>query len=145
MKAKEYLCAVRRKELHIKTLMEKREALDAEAQGLKAIVYDKDRVQVSPANRMEEMLVKIAEIDERYEREIQELHDYIVEATRRVMTMDNTTYAEILRLRYLTDDNGHRMSFERISCIMHKSFDWVRHLHGAALAEFERKYLNGKA
>lgn len=143
MKAKEYLNGVRRRQLFCRTLAEKLDELEHQATGLKAITYDKDRVQTSPENRMEDLMVQISRIEERYNKAITEYHRYVLEATERVLRMPNDAHVEILRLRYLTDDNGRRMSFERIACLMNKSFDWVRHLHGAALAEFERLYLKG--
>lgn len=143
MTAKEYLNGVRQKELHCRMLHEKIEELYAQAGGLKAITYDKDRIQVSPENRLEELVIRIEEVSAEYAKEIVKCRREVEKITAQIDGMENPLYKEVLRYRYVESDHGRRMSFEKISCLMHKSFDWVRHLHGAALQEFERRYLRG--
>lgn len=142
MTAKEYLNSVRRKREHCRQLEERRQELEAQAAGLKAIVYDKDRVQTSPENRMESIMVKLAALDEKYAKTIAEYHEAQLKLEQQLQGMKNPMYAEVLTLRYAVDDrDGRQMSFERIACTMYKSYEWVRHLHGEALQEFQRMYL----
>ena len=142
MTAKEYLNGVRRKRIHCRMLKEQREELEAQAQGMKAIAYDKDHVQTSPRNSMEELVSAKVEIEERYAKVLWEYHVANLKAERQIQSMKNPAYAEVLRLRYMVDDeHGRQMSIERIACEMYKSYEWVRHIHGNALKEFEKLYL----
>lgn len=142
MTAKEYLNQVRRNRLHCQILDERIKELKAQAQGLKAIVYDKDRVQVSPTNKLEEYTVKIVALEDKQSKALWKFDELEETIRRQVMQMPSDTHREILTLRYIkSETDGRRITFERIACIMHKSFDWVRHAHGQALREFERRYL----
>lgn len=142
MTAKEYLNGVRRKRIHCRMLKEQREELEAQAQCVKAIAYDKDHVQASPRNSMEELVATIVEIEEQYDKLLWEFHVANLKAERQIRAMKNPAYADVLWLRYMVDDeNGRQMSIERIACEMYKSYEWVRHIHGSALKEFEKLYL----
>lgn len=141
MTAKEYLNGVRQKQLHCRMLLEKIEELETQASGLRAITYDKDRVQVSPSNTMESVIVKMMEVADEYKAELDEYKAEVDRVKKQINEMPNQLHAELLRYRYIETDNGRRMSLELISCKMHKSFEWVRHLHGEALQAFAKRYL----
>lgn len=142
MTAKEYLSKIQTYKQIMQTYADRIEELYHEASGLKAIVYDKDRVQVSPENRFEQIMAKIdaearkwAAARLKYEKEVQK-------RVEQIAGMERAEYAEILRLRYIElDRDGRMMSLEEISCRMHLSFYRVAHLHGEALEAFRRKYL----
>ena len=142
MKAKEYLNGIRRKRLHCQTLWERVKELRTQAEGLRAVTYDKDRVQVSPANRMEDTLIKLESITKKYVDALEAYHTELEKARDEIDAMPNEMYREVLILRYMTDDeDGRQMSLEKIACTMHRNFDHVRHIHGNALREFERMFL----
>lgn len=142
MNAKEYLNGVRQMRIHCRMLYDRRNELYAQAQGMKAIAYDADRVQTSPRNSMEELIVTLEEMGDEYASEIRECVKATRTASRQIRRMKNQAYADVLRLRYMVDDEcGRQMSIERIACEMCKSYEWVRHIHGNALREFERLYL----
>ena len=141
MTAKEYLSGIRKKRLHCRTLAAKLEEIEEMAKGVKAVTYDKDKIQVTPANMMEQYMMEYMEVSEKLAKALSEYGRQIAVAEQQIEAMPNFLHAEILRLRYIADDNGRRMTLERIACEMHKSFDRVRHLHGQALREFERRYL----
>lgn len=142
MTAKEYLNGIRRKRLHCLSLRERLSEIETQMSGLKAIVYDKDRVQASPSNKMEELFVKYDEITEKFMRSAIKYQKAVEKTERQINDMPKETHREILTLRYLKDDaHGRQMTFEQIACTMHKSYEWVCHLHGHALKEFERMYL----
>lgn len=142
MTAKEYLSKIQTYRQAMQSYAYRIEELYHDAAGIKAIVYDKDRVQVSPENRFEQIMAKIdaearkwAAARLKYEKEVQKRIDQIA-------GMERAEYAEILRLRYIElDADGRMMSLEEISCRMHLSFYRVAHLHGEALEAFRRKYL----
>lgn len=142
MTAKEYLNGIRRKRLHCQMLEEKRAELETQAQGMKAITYDKDRVQTSPRNSMETLVTQMVALEEMYGKVLWEYHTANLKAERQIKSMSNAAYAEVLWKRYMEDDeNGRQKSIARISCEMYKSYEWVRHVHGNALREFEKLYL----
>lgn len=141
MTAKEYLLKIKTYRCIMESYAQRIEELYHDASGLKAIVYDKDRVQVSPEDNLEKIFIQIdTEVEKyakarlRYEREVRKREEQIAELGR-------NDYSEILRLRYIeVDDNGRQLSLERIACMMHLSFYRTAHLHGEALAAFDRKY-----
>ena len=142
MTAKEYLSKIQTYRQIMQTYADRIEALYHDAAGVKAIIYDKDRVQVSPENRFEEIMTKIdaearkwAAARLKYEKEVQK-------RVEQIAGMERAEYAEILRLRYIEiGQDGRMMSLEEISCRMHRSYPNVKHLHGWALNAFQKKYL----
>lgn len=141
MTAKEYLGKIQIYRRAIKSTQLRIEELEHQVSGLKAITYDRDRVQVSPENRMEELMIKIDAQAGKMARQIIKYQTELQKRERQIMAMDNPDHAEILRLRYLeTDGSGRSMSLEEIACRMHLSYFRVKHLHGEALAAFARRY-----
>ena len=135
MTAKEYLSKIQTYRQIMQTYADRIEELYHEASGLKAIVYDKDRVQTSPEQKMEKIFAQIDTVAEkyvkarlRYEREAQKRIDQITK-------LDNAMHVRMLTLRYV---DGKR--WEEIACLMHYSFRHVTRLHGQALAAFTARY-----
>ena len=131
MTAKDYLSKIQAYKQTMQKYADRIEELYADASGLKAIVYDKDRVQTSPEDNMEKIFIQIdAEAQKyvrarlRYERELHKRIDMIG-------ALDNAQHIQILTLRYI---DGKR--WEEIACLMHYSFRHVTRLHGQALAAF---------
>lgn len=142
MTAKEYLLEIQKMKRTMDSLGEKAEALRAEMEGLKAITYDKDRVQVSPSDRMSELMPRLIDLEEKYGETIYKYHAAILIRTEQIDNIGRADYAEILRLRYVElGKNGRRLTLEEIAVRTHRSFDRVRHLHGEALAAFGKRYL----
>lgn len=143
MTAKEYLSKIQTYRRTVQTYADRIEELYHDASGLRAIVYDKDRVQVSPENKLEKIFEKIdreaekyAKARVRYEVEVQKRVDQIA-------GMDRPEYCEILRLRYVElEADGNMKTLEQIACVMHRSYNNVKHLHGWALNAFQKKYLS---
>ena len=141
MTAKEYLSKIQTYRQTMQMYADRIEELYHEAAGIKAIVYDKDRVQVSPENRFEQIMAKIdaearkwARARLRYEKEVRKRME-------QVAGLERADYAEILRLRYVDiSKDGRPLTLEQIACTMHLSFYRVAHLHGEALQAFDRKY-----
>ena len=141
MTVKEYLSQVHESEKIIKYYEQKIEVLRVQAGGLRAITYDKDRVQVSPTNTLMESVAKLVDLEAEYGKEIIKHHQLILKITRQVNALDNPDHVEILRLRYLTPFRGGRfMPLAVVARKMDRSVDWTWHLHGAALNAFRKKY-----
>lgn len=105
--------------------------------GLRAIVYDKDRVQVSPVNTFEEQMVRLDEITEAYAEKLAQMHEAIQVREDQIRNMPKAAHREILTERYL---RTRRKSFERIAVDTHWSYDRVKHLHTEALIAFAKQY-----
>lgn len=139
MTAKEYLLEIHKSRRILHTLEQRSEELRTQAEGLKAIVYDKEKVQVSPSNTMEEVIIKLVEVEEEYGRQIVRYHTEMQRRIDQIAAM-RPDYAEILRLRYI-EGNGRPLRLEEIALRMHLSWPRVKHLHGEALEAFRRKWL----
>lgn len=141
MTAKEYLSKIKIYRRAIISTQLRIEELEHQASGIRAITYDRDRVQVSPENRMEDIMVKIDAQAAKMARQIEKYHREVEKREKQIAGMDRPDYAEILRLRYIElNSDGRQMTLEEISCRMHLSYFRVKHLHGEALAAFARRY-----
>lgn len=130
------------------TRLEQRvEELYAQASGLKAITYDKDRVQVSPENALPQLVIEIDETSRELSNaiieyrlfvqgKIQQYEEKIDAIVDQINSLDDSRYSELLTLRYVKDKR-----FEEIACIMGYTFRHVTRLHGEALRAFQ-KYLS---
>ena len=111
------------------------EKIFTEASGIKAITYDKDRVQVSPSNHAENFMVKLAELGDEY---AQMQMKYKLERDKRIAMINglsNPIHVRILRKRYIDGK-----TFEEIAVALHYTYRHVTRLHGSALQEFSAKY-----
>ena len=145
MTAKEYLSRIQTYRRAIMSTQLRIEELEHQASGIRAITYDRDRVQVSPENRMEDIMVKIDGQVRKLSKQIMKYQAELSKRERQIMAMENPDHVEILRLRYLDlDDDGRPMTLEEIACCMHRSFYRIAHLHGDALEAFRKKYLHYK-
>ena len=142
MTAKGYLMKVHEMRRRQERLLERLIEVKEQAQGIRAITYDKDRVQTSPVNRFEELMVRLADLETRYAFSIENYNLEIQKREEQVSQLDNYDYEEILRLRYLTKTKNNKpMKLEEIALRMHKSYPRVKHLHGEALEEFRRRFM----
>lgn len=142
MTAKEYLLQVRRASIAKKHCEERLDELRAQAGGLRAITYDKDKVQVSPSDVLMESVVKLISMEEEYAEQLVRCHRTILRITDQINKLPNPDHSEILRLRYLTPDKYGRLpSMKRIARLTNRSIDRTVHLHGEALRAFWSKYL----
>lgn len=155
MKAKDYLSSIiiydmriRHKERDIDILKAKVEELLTAAAGVRAIRYDVDKVTTSGSNNVESIMIKVSDVMEDLELELQELSDIIQnyqqsrsEIIEQIEHLDDDndrkTYSELLYRRYVND-----MSLEEIAVAMNYSYIHIRRMHGWALSKFQKKYLN---
>ena len=135
MTAKEYLQQLDTLRDEIESTNLALEKIFTEASGIKAITYDKDRVQVSPSNRAENFMIKLAELGDEY---AQMQMKYKLERDKRIAMINGLPKKEhrkVLRKRYV---DGKR--FEEIAVALHYTYRHVTRLHGSALQEFTAKY-----
>lgn len=124
----------------------KLEALYTQASGVKAITYDKDRVQVSPQNSLQEIVILIEDTSREYseaitiqrheaKKKIDELQKKIDAIVEQINALSDTRYVSVLKQRYVY---GKR--WEEIAVCMRYGFRHVLRLHGQALSAFTAKY-----
>lgn len=135
MTAKEYLLQLDTLRDEIESTNLALEKIFTEASGIKAITYDKDRVQVSPSNHAENFMVRLAELGDEYARMQM---SYKLERDKRIAMINglsNPIHVRILRKRYIDGK-----TFEEIAVALHYTYRHVTRLHGSALQEFSAKY-----
>lgn len=141
MTAKEYLLEIQKCKRTADLLDERAEALRTKMEGLKAITYDKDRVQVSPSNKMEELIPLLVEIEERYAEALIKYHRRILVCMEQVDSLQSSLQSRLLVLRYFNDE-----SWEQIAQDLNPdreqpySYEYVIRLHGKALQNFSKKF-----
>lgn len=142
MTAKEYLSEIRKYNRIAISLAEQVDIIRNEIGGLKGIAYDKDRVQTSPSNRMEELIPKLIKAEEQYTESLIKYRMEYLKRVRQIVELGNPEYVEVLQLRYIEqDDKGHTLDWHEIANRMNWSYSKVTHLHGYALQAFSKKYL----
>lgn len=135
MTAKEYLLQLDTLRDEIESTNLALEKIFTEASGIKAITYDKDRVQVSPSNHAENFMVRLAELGDEYARMQM---SYKLERDKRIAMINGLPKKEhrkVLRKRYVDGK-----TFEEIAVALHYTYRHVTRLHGSALQEFGAKY-----
>ena len=135
MTAKEYLKEVYKRRQLMESTKQHLEELRTQAEGVGAIRYDKDRVQVSPSDRMSEMMTALIEQEEVYAQQILAYHKAVYTRTRMIEQMPDSRYAVLLTLRYIDC-----LRFEEIACRMSYSWQHVLRLHGEALEAFANQF-----
>lgn len=135
MTAKEYLLQLDTLRDEIESTNLALEKIFTEASGIKAITYDKDKVQVSPSNHAENFMVRLAELGDEYARMQM---SYKLERDKRIAMINGLPKKEhrkVLRKRYVDGK-----TFEEIAVALHYTYRHVTRLHGSALQEFGAKY-----
>lgn len=135
--AKEYLSKVKLLEFQIK--QKQRQIDDARMlQGsVRGFDYSGVKVQTSPKGDTNiELAVKIMTLEQELTERLYALQELRAKVMNQIEMLDDPLHVELLTLRYCNFE-----SFEQIAVDMCLSYDWVRHLHGAALQAFQNKIL----
>lgn len=142
MTTKEYLLQVQKSRNAIRQYEDEIERLRNQAAGIKAITYDKDRVQTSPDDYMLKMITKLIDMEKEYADTLQHHYELIQRITEQVNSLPDINHVEILRQRYLIPyRNGYQPTpFKVIARRIHRSEDYCWHQHGEALRAFQKQY-----
>ncbi len=137
MTGREYMETIRKVKREIRMIMDDIERETVLAAGVKAIRYDVDKVQTSPAgDRMADIIARITEDTDRLNERISYLLD-LEETARRILVNLRDESARVLELHYLDG-----LSWVAISERMGYSDKHVFKLYDRALQEFD-EILNG--
>lgn len=140
MTAKEYLSQVIKLKKKAESLTRKEEELRSRAEGLKAIVYDKDKVQVSAIDQMPDAIAELIETQVKLATTIASCYQYIARCENMISQIHSVKQAEVLRWRYIEDNAGRQYYFSEIAEKMDiQDTSTVIKLHKRALKSFQKK------
>ena len=140
MTAKEYLSQVIKLKKKAESLTRKEEELRSRAEGLKAIVYDKDKVQVSAIYQMPDAIAELIETQVKLATTIASCYQYIARCEEMIGQLHSVKQAEVLRWRYIEDNAGRQYYFSEIAEKMDiQDTSTVIKLHKRALKSFQKK------
>ena len=139
MTAKEYLKQLSKLDCRIEHKRNELSELRSRALMLNGIDYSKDVIQSStePCGAHERVIEAIYQLEQEI---LNQIKAYELERHRiidQIHGIDNWIYEDILYKRYV-----EFKSLELIAVEMNYSYDRTRHIHGEALEEFRKKYLN---
>lgn len=136
MTAKEYLNEVNNYRRIIRSIELQIEEARHQATQIRAIVYDKDRVQTSPsASAMDQFIMRLDELGDRYVTNLIQYRAEIDKRSKMINALPNPMHAQILRLRYI---NG--LKWKSICVEMGYTFRHTTKLHGYALQAFAEQF-----
>jgi len=139
VKAKEYLLQLQWLDNAIKQKNEELKDLQRQVKGIKGIDYSKERVQSSPSAEapFENPVSRIIDLEAEINNEIMAFVSKKHKIINQIQDLKNNDYSSLLYDRYVK-----YKSLERICVDMNFSYDYIRHMHGYALKDFENKVLN---
>lgn len=138
MTAKEYLKQVHKADVNINQRIREKADLHEMAISIGSFDYSKERVQTSPSSsaQYERIINKMLDLD----AEINNLIDGYVDLKHKIIGqiqgLCDVNYIEILHKRYIENKR-----LEVIAVEMNYDYSYIRHIHGSALQEFEKRYL----
>jgi len=139
MKAKEYLRRLRRLDSVINQKLRELSELKAMSISAGGLDYSKERVQTSPSGDAPFLKIINKMID--LEAEINNEIDAFIAEKRKIInqiqSLKNADYVGLLYKRYI-----EYKSLDQICDEMSFSYDYIKHLHGYALRDFEKRVLN---
>lgn len=99
----------------------------------KAIVYDKDKVQVSPEDRFSEVCAKISDMQEELGMSIMRLKEKQIRAELMIRNLEDPDEREVLRWYYLTLYENRPLTWQQVAIRMNYYRRHVIRIHGNAL------------
>lgn len=139
MRAKDYLRRLRvirqKKEQSARQLDRLQKSLSL----LEGIRYDRDKVQTSARDNQMDEIIRLVDAEREYEHDLLLYTQSERIVVAEINSLKNSDYIDVLYKRYVDGK-----SFEEISCEMCRSYYRTCHIHGEALAEFEKTVLLAK-
>lgn len=139
MKAKEYLQQLQRLDTVINQKIKEVQDLRLQAQGTGGLDYSKERVQSSPSGDAPfvKPICRIIDLEAEINAEIDKFVDEKHKIINQIQGLKNSDYISLLFKRYV-----EFKSLEKICVEMNFSYDYIKHLQGYALQDFEDRILN---
>lgn len=139
MKAKEYLQQLQRLDTVINQKIKELDDLRLKSQSTGSVDYSKERVQTSPSGDAPfvKPICRIIDLEAEINAEIDRFVDEKHKIINQIQGLKNSDYISLLFKRYV-----EFKSLEKICVEMNFSYDYIKHLHGYALQDFEDRILN---
>ena len=139
MKAKEYLQQLQRLDTVINQKIKEVTDFRDRATSISGIDYSQNKVQTSPSGDVPfvKLIGRIIDLEAEINAEIDTFVDEKHKIINQIQRLKNADYISLLYKRYV-----EYKSLERICVEMNFSYDYIKHLHGYALKDFEDKMLN---
>lgn len=135
MKADEYLDQVRILSVRIDQKKDELMRVHGEAEGIKGMRYDLDKVQTSPSDHMPDMIIRCIELEKEIQRDIIRNQEFRHKIINQIQNLPDVRHVQVLYSKYVElKDNSE------IASDLHYAEDYVRKLCGRALSEFDRRY-----
>ena len=99
----------------------------------KAIVYDKDKVQVSPDDKFSEVCAKISDMQEELGMSIMRLKEKQIRAELMIRNLEDPDEREVLRWYYLTLYENRPLTWQQVAIRMNYYRRHVIRIHSNAL------------
>lgn len=135
MNAKAYLEELKHSDITINRKLEELERLKCLSQKMTAVYSDMPKSGNSPRSKVEEMVVRIIDLSDKINNEIDRFVDMKIEVSRMINKIDKPEYRNILFMRYVCGK-----TFEAIAVELNCTYQWSCTLHGRAVREFEVVY-----
>lgn len=136
MTAKEYLGQAALLRRRIKQVEDRIEEIRTEASSPKAIRYDKDMIQSSPAgDGLAKYIIRLEAEERKLIRLKVQYLDTWDEIRKQLAAVTPGIYSDLLYMRYLEEK-----SLSQISEELNYSYEWTCRLHGKALHAFARVF-----
>lgn len=136
MTAKEYLLQIHDLDTEIRQDIQELERLETEAENVKAIRYDQDRVDASPeGDALMNAVIKIIEYKERIGEKKLILIAKRLEIINQIQELENKAYSDLLFRRYVNQE-----SLQSIAHNYGRKKKTIDNMHGRALAAFSDQF-----
>lgn len=136
MTAKEYLGQAALLRRRIKQVEDRIEEIRTEASSPKAIRYDKDMIQSSPAgDALAKYIIRLEAEERKLIRLKTQYLDTREEIRKQLAAVTPGIYSDLLYMRYLEEKSLGQISEE-----LNYSYEWTCRLHGRALLAFQEMY-----
>lgn len=100
----------------------------------KAIVYDKDKVQVSPEDKFSDICARISDMQEELGESIVKLKAKQMTAERMIRNLSDPDEREVMRWYYMTLYDNRPLTWQDVAIRMNYYRRHVIRIHGNALA-----------
>lgn len=134
-KAKAYLYRLKTLNDAIERSLRRLEKIRADMFGMSGMDYSKDRVQVSPEDRLSATMAEYVDLDAKINRMIDRYVDLKREVMHRIRGMESKTHREILFRKFVKFQ-----SVREIAAAMKKSKSWIFEKQAEAIKNFKTQY-----
>lgn len=132
MNVREYLKQLELLKIKIHKKERELEEVRELSQSVGGVNYQRERVQSSNVNSLENHVLKCIELEEEIKKEIEDFLYLQHEIINQIYCLTNPDYVHLLVMRYV-----ELKKLEEISKIMNYSYQYIRELHTKALRNFE--------